>query len=84
MSLYYLSKNYKEIHSAGNKAKTDIESIPLHSLQPPCCHLEGSRLAPFIMENKIGICIGSLQELDSILQLSEGYYLMKALEELTS
>ena len=27
MSLYYLSKNYKEINSAGNKAKTDIERI---------------------------------------------------------
>lgn len=25
--MYYLSKNYKEINSAGNKAKTDIEAI---------------------------------------------------------
>lgn len=27
MGMYYLSKNYKEINSAGNKAKTDIEAI---------------------------------------------------------
>lgn len=34
MGKYYLSKNYKELNSAGNKAKTDIEKIlSLHGYQ---------------------------------------------------